>query len=238
MSNGIYTAMAGAVAQADALDTTANNIANANTTGFRAERVRFGEALSRAKGKEHAFVSAKSGITDTQAGAQIDTGNPLDLAIHGDGYFAVDTPSGERLTRAGNFQLDPSGRLTTREGFAVKDVKGKPIVVPKSSQGAEPPSVDSDGTVRAAGQVVGKIDIRKYDAKDLVREGSTMWSTTAKPIVGGKAVEVGAGQLEQGNFNVVTGMVDLVRISRTYETLHRMIEGQKQMDDSMTKVGQ
>jgi flagellar basal-body rod protein FlgF len=237
VSNGIYTAMAGAVAQSDALDTTANNIANAGTTGYRAERVRFGEELSRAKGKEHTFVSAKTGITDTHAGPQTDTGNPLDLAIHGDGYFTVQTPQGERLTRAGNFQLDGAGQLTTHDGYAVKGVNGKPIVAGKTAEAAGKLSIDSDGTVSAGATQVGKIDVRNYDAKDLKREGSNYFSTTAKPIPG-KPAEIGVGQLEGGNFNVVTGMVDLVRISRTYESLHKMIEGQKAMDDQITKVGQ
>jgi flagellar basal-body rod protein FlgF len=236
MATGIYTAMAGAVAQSEALDTVSNNVANATTTGYRAERVRFGEALSAAKGKSTAFVQAKSGITDTQAGPQVATGNPLDLAIQGEGYFVLQTPKGERLTRAGNFSLNAAGQITSKDGSMVMGVNKTPIDLGTNKAEAGLAHVTPDGNVHINDRVVGQIDVRNYDAKDLKREGDSTFSTTAKPIVGPRP-QVASGQIEEGNFNVVTGMVDLIRISRTYESLHRMIEGQKQMDDSISKLG-
>ncbi|HLL23801.1 MAG TPA: flagellar hook-basal body complex protein, partial [Kofleriaceae bacterium] len=106
MSSGIYIATAGAVAQSNALDATANNIANASTTGFRADRVSFKEALGAARSVDTALVDTASTRLDNEAGAIESTGNPLDVALEGDGLFAVETPNGPRYTRAGNFHLD------------------------------------------------------------------------------------------------------------------------------------
>src|SRR5215510_5844300 len=102
MGSGIYIALSGAVAQSRALDIVANNVANASTTGFRAERQAFGKILGQAKSADQAFVQAAVTRRDTQTGAMRQTTNPLDLALDGDGFFAVNTPRGARYTRAGD----------------------------------------------------------------------------------------------------------------------------------------
>ncbi len=235
MSSGIYTAMAGAVAQTQALDTVSNNIANVSTTGFRAERIRFGEALTRAKGKSIAYVQAKGGATDTRPGLRTETGNALDVAISGDGYFAVQTPRGERVTRAGDFQLDEGGQLVTSDGYPVLSADAKPIIVGKDGKDMKDISIRADGTVSAGSRTIGTIDVRNYNATDLTREGNSLYIPNAKPIAGARS-ELAIGELEQGNFNVVTGMVDLIRISRNYESLHRMLETYREMDDRIAKL--
>lgn len=235
MATGIYTAMAGAVAQSQALDTVGNNIANVSTTGFRAERVRFGEVLTRAKGKSIAYVQARGGATDVRPGMRTETGNALDVAIAGDGYFAVQTPRGERITRAGDFQLDDAGQLVTRDGYPVLGVDQKPINAGKSGKDVNDISIRADGTVSAGDRRIGTIDVRNYKIEDLQREGNSLYVANAKPIAGPRA-DLAPGELEQGNFNVVTGMVDLIRISRNYESLHRMIESYREMDDRIARM--
>ena len=113
MGNGIYVALSGAVAQANAFDVAANNVANAGTTGFRAERVRFQEALSRAQRHDAGYVEVAGTVIDPHVGAITTTGNPLDLALTADGHFVVDTPQGVRYTRAGNFRLDAAGTMVS-----------------------------------------------------------------------------------------------------------------------------
>ena len=116
MSSGIYVATAGAIAQSNALDATANNIANAATTGFRADRVTFKEALTAARSADVASVNNGATTIDSQPGALSATENPLDLALEGDGMFAVSTPNGPRYTRAGNFRIDDENKLVTADG--------------------------------------------------------------------------------------------------------------------------
>jgi flagellar basal-body rod protein FlgF len=222
MSSGIYVATAGAVAQSHALDATANNIANASTAGFRSDRVLFREALATARSPDVASVSAATSRIDSQAGALTQTANPLDLALEGDGYFAVQTPNGARYTRAGNFKLDDERKLVTPEGFAVRGEGGAPIAIPPD---AATISVAIDGSVSADGNPVGKLELVRFESKQLKREGGTLFSATGQPEAGGDRPKVRSGMLEASNVNIVRGVVDLVKVSRTYESLMRVIQG-------------
>lgn len=221
MSNGIYVATAGAVAQSNALDVTANNIANASTAGFHAERVTFREALTAARSPDIASVGQGTARVDSQAGALTRSENPLDLALDGDGYFAVTTPGGPRYTRAGNFQLDDARNLVTTEGFAVRGAGGAPINVPAESAVI---NVGSDGTVSADGAELGKLELVRFQPAQMKREGGALFSATGRPLTD-ELPSVRAGMLEASNVNVVRGVVELVKVSRTYESLMRMIQG-------------
>jgi len=221
MSSGIYIATAGAVAQSNALDTTANNIANASTAGFHGDRVTFREALTAARSPDMAAVGAGTARVDTQAGALTQSDNPLDLALEGDGFFAVQTPQGTRYTRAGNFQLDDAHNLVTSEGHAVRGEGGSPINIPPETQAV---AVGADGEVSADGVVVGKLELARFNPSQMKRQGGTLFAATGNPI-SGDLPKVRAGMLEASNVNVVRGVVDLVKVSRTYESLMRMIQG-------------
>jgi flagellar basal-body rod protein FlgF len=220
MSNGIYAATAGAVAQSNALDTTANNIANATTAGFRADRVTFREALTAARTVDLAAVAAGVSRLDSQAGALTTTDNPLDLALDGDGYFGVATPAGPRYTRAGNFQIDDHRNLVTPDGYAVRGQGGGPINIPAD---ATTIGVGIDGTVSADGTALGQIELVRFAPTQVKREGGTLFSATGRPIAG-DLPKVRSGMLEASNVNVVRGVVDLVKLSRTYDALMRMIQ--------------
>jgi flagellar basal-body rod protein FlgG len=241
MASGIYLALSGAVAQGQALDVLANNVANASTTGFHASRIRFDEALVRARAQHgrirmaapgQRFVQAGATTVDSTPGAIRQTGNPLDLAIDGQGWFSVDTPRGARYTRGGDFHLDGTGRIVTSEGYAVRGQGGSPLTVPPE---ATQILVQDDGEVTADGNSIGALEIARFPASALSREGATLFALArpdaAEPPPDAEAPHVVQGSIESGNFNVVRGMVDLVRVSRTYEALHRMIETYKETDD-------
>ncbi len=221
MSSGIYVATAGAVAQSNALDATANNIANASTAGFHGDRVTFREALAAARSPDVAVVGAGTTRIDNQAGALMQSENPLDLALEGDGLFAVQTPNGPRYTRAGNFQLDDEQQLVSADGFKVRGVGGQPISVPR---GTSKVAVGLDGTVSADGTEVGKLELVRFAPGQLKREGGTLFSATGTPG-SGDLPKVRSGMLEASNVNIVRGVVDLVKVSRTYESLMRVIQG-------------
>jgi flagellar basal-body rod protein FlgF len=225
MSSGIYLATAGAVAQSNALDATANNIANATTTGFQGDRITFREALSNAKSPDTSLVSAGTKRVDTQYGALSQTGNPLDLAIEGDGMFAVDTPNGQRYTRAGNFRIADDRTLTTVDGFAVRGEGGAHISIPPDVKVL---GVGTDGEITADGESLGKLELVRFKYNQLKREGGTLFNATGKPDTSNASGEppvIRSGMLEASNVNVVRGVVDLVKVSRTYESLMRVIQG-------------
>jgi flagellar basal-body rod protein FlgF len=219
MSSGIYIASAGAIAQSNAMDATANNIANATTAGFRADRVTFREALANAKSVDVALVSTNNNKVDQQAGAMQNTQNPLDLALEGDGYFAVDTKQGARYTRAGGFHLDDQRQLVTAEGHTVRG-EGGPITIP---EGVKQISVGTDGAILADGDEVGKLELARFSPNAMKREGSTLYSAKGAQEAG-EMPKVRSGMIEQSNVNVVRGVVDLVKVSRTYESLMRVIQ--------------
>jgi flagellar basal-body rod protein FlgF len=221
MSSGIYIATAGAVAQSNALDATANNIANATTTGFHGDRVTFREALTTARSPDVASVAAGVARVDSQPGALLPSQNPLDLALEGDGYFAVSTPNGPRYTRAGNFQVDDQRNLVTADGHKVRGAGGAAISIPPEARQI---AVGTDGTISADGEELGKLELVKFAPSQVKREGGTLYVATGRPIAG-EPPKVRSGMLETSNVNVVRGVVDLVKVSRTYESLMRMIQG-------------
>lgn len=229
MSDGLYVAMSGAVAQERALDVTANNVANANTAGFRAERVTFQEVLG---GQGNlSFVSAEEAAVDTSKGELRATGNPLDVAVDGDGWFAMETPDGPRYTRSGAFRIGPEGVLIDDRGNGVLDVGNKPMLIPPT---AKEVTVDPAGQVLADGVPLGQIQIVQLNDGKLRNEGGNLYSAPG----GVKPVEKSAvlsGHLEQANFDPVRGMVDLIRISRNHESLHQMMTTYREIDQRVVR---
>ncbi len=222
MSSGIYIAAAGAVAQSQALDATANNIANASTTGYQAERISFKEALGQAKSPDVTLVQTTTAhAVDGTGGALMATQNPLDLALEGDGVFTVKTPQGTRYTRAGNFQLNAEHQLATQDGFQVMGQGNAPITFPPDTQTI---SIGTDGDVNADGVSVGKIALTRFAPSQLKREGGSLFSASGTPQAG-EPPKVRTGVLESSNVNIVRGVVDLVKVSRNYESLMKMIQG-------------
>lgn len=233
MVNGIYVAVSGAEALEQAVDVTAHNVANASTVGYRAERLSFHQAMSRARGKDAGFVQVGQTTPDVKPGEVHATGNPLDVALVGDGYLAVNSPQGVRYTRSGNLTLDPNGTLTTQSGLAVRAVGGRTIMVPPGSSDFQ---IRSDGTITANEKVLGQLELTCFAPESLVAEGATLFRATAAPLAAAPP-KIVPGSVEASNFNVVDGMVDLIRTSRTYEALHRMIETYRDMDSSMARDG-
>jgi len=221
VSSGIYVATAGAVAQSNALDATANNIANAATAGFRADRVTFREALTAARSADVASVNNGNTFIDAQPGALTATENPLDLALEGDGMFGINTPNGPRYTRAGNFRIDDENSLVTVEGHKVRGEGGGQIQIPPGTVSL---TVSADGTVNADEVAVGKIELVRFAQAQLERQGGSLYRARGA-AVGGEPPKVRQGMLEVSNVNVVRGVVDLVKVSRTYESLMRVIQG-------------
>lgn len=241
MADGIYTALSGALAQQHSLDVVANNVANATTAGFRGDRVVFGELLAgaqrgAAEGQAGAaatrsdhFVQVKMNALDTASGVLRHTGNSLDLGLQSEGYFAIGTPNGERLTRSGNFMLREDHVLSTVDGHPVLDERNQAIVIPLRTKNIE---VTPDGIVRADNLEIAKLAIKNVaDPTQLTREGTTTYSVAQGANVTTPArVSIAQGHLEQSNVNVVGSMNELITANRAFDAIQRVIENFQQID--------
>ncbi len=216
MDNANYTALTRQSGLLSEMRIVANNIANANTTGFRTEGLMFAEHIA-ALGPDHDSLSmATSTVRDTSLaqGAISSTGGTFDLAIEGDGFFLVQTPNGERLTRAGSFTPNGDGDLVTMEGYPVLDSGGAPVFVP---QGVGSIGIAPDGTLSADGQPVGQIGIVvPSDPNGLIREDGVRFEAQGgyEPAIDGRMLQ---GFLEESNVNPILQVSRMIEVQRAYE---------------------
>jgi flagellar basal-body rod protein FlgF/flagellar basal-body rod protein FlgG len=226
MSSGYYAACAGLMTRTQALDTIANNLANVSTPGFRASHNAFTAALATANdsplsalnqdANEYGSLSATR--LDTTQGALVPTGNNLDLAIEGPGYFRVQTAGGPVYTRGGNFRVSPQGQLITSEGDPVLG-DGGPITIV-----GEPVSISTDGTISTNGAIAGRLKLVEFPpATALESMGSTYYTAPAGAEVAAVKSQVRQGSLESSNVNPVTSVVELITAQRQVETMRRVL---------------
>jgi len=239
MQTGIYSAVSGGLAAQSRLDAVANNLANASTPGFKAERFVqradvAGNPAPRAPVVSTSIARGRS-ETDFSQGPLEHTGNPLDVALSGPGFLVVATDRGERLTRRGNLGLDAGGFLSTSDGLRLQGEGGE-ISVP-----AGPVAIDPDGTVRANGQSVGKLRVvTVQDPAQLVRESGTLFAAGSQPLTSAAAgdVQVVQGAVEGANVSPVQGLVALIDVMRGFEAYVRAAERLDQTTArAITEVG-
>ena len=232
MDRYIYQALSGAKALMQRQDALSNNLANANTTGFRADLLAFRSVPIRADGTATTRVynlEATAGF-NTQSGALTQTGRALDVAVNGDGWFAVQGLDGiEAYTRAGGLEVSADGILQTRNGLPVLS-DGGPITVPANAELV----MGSDGTVSAkvAGQApsaVGRIKLVNPPAGEL-RKGADglVRPVNGEPAPADEAVRMASGVLESSNVNVVESMVGMIALSRQFEMQMRLLQTAEQ----------
>lgn len=216
MDNAIYatlTRQSGLMAE---MRVVANNIANANTSGFRREGVIFAEHVSALDrhGDTLSMAHARGRMLDLHQGVMTQTNGNYDLAIEGDGFFLVETPEGNRLTRAGAFLPSAEGELMTADGFRLLDEGMAPIIVPS---GASEVAVGADGTLSANGVSFGRIGVfaAPEDAQ-LTQQGGTAFSTEAalEPV---EDARIRQGFLEESNVDSVFEITRMIEVQRAYE---------------------
>ena len=234
MSDGIWAAVSGAVGQVRSLEVAANNLANAGTVGFRADRALFREYLSRAQaGRQPAKglrqVVLDDTVADGQRGAFVQTGRPLDVAIKGRGWLVVQSDRGERYTRDGGIQIASDGTVGIRDGSPLLSESRTPIRVPT---GTKEVRIGAEGTVNADGTVVGRLLTVEFaqgttfanDGAQLVRpEGNVSAPRPVEP-------QLEPGSLEQSTASVVSGMIDIVACSRAFEACQKAVESFGEID--------
>ncbi|MCC7320134.1 MAG: flagellar hook-basal body complex protein [Rubellimicrobium sp.] len=219
------------------MQVVANNIANANTTGYRAEGVVFSEYI-RALGPDEPSLSmaaARVRMTDLAQGSLGATGGTFDLAIEGDGFFLVAAPDGQRLTRAGSFTPNENGDLVTAQGWPVLDAGGTPVFVPV---GAGAVAIAPDGTISADGQPVGQIGlVMPVDPAGMLRsEGVTFRADGGWETAGGARIM--QGYLEESNVDPVLEITRMIEVQRAYEMGQNFLDREDQrIRDAIQTLG-
>ncbi|MEQ5869151.1 flagellar hook-basal body complex protein [Sagittula sp. NFXS13] len=215
METAGYTALARQSGLLREMQVIANNIANANTTGFRQEGVIFSEYIT--SGDDVNSISMAQGrIHNTSfiQGELEPTGGMYDLAVEGDGFFLVGTPNGERLTRAGAFSPSAEGTLVNSDGYPVLDAGGAPIFVPP---GGVQLAVSQDGTISSEGRPIGQVGVvQPIDSLSMVREGSQLFNAEAgfEPVENPRVMQ---GFTEASNVDPILQMARMVEVQRAYE---------------------
>jgi flagellar basal-body rod protein FlgF len=226
MDSGYYAACAGLAAQTQALELVAHNLANLGTTGFRGQQATFRSLV--AGGGEVPWNPLNAAMNDfgVLGGSRIDrtsgslaaTGNPLDLGISGEGFFAVQSGAGVLYTRDGGFHLSASGQLVTTEGDPVLGEQG-PITLPTGAL-----AVSGDGTISVDGTVVDKLRLAEFSpATSLTAEGGALYSAPAGSALAAASTTVHQGMLEQSNVSSVESVVQLITLQRSAEMMQRTL---------------
>lgn len=232
MNSGIYGAISGNMAMMKQLDVLAHNLANVNTPGYKQDSITFEAVLTASvlQGTEGAAdspaLATESYAIDFSAGMVKVTDNTFDLALDGDGFFAINTPQGKAYTRQGNFKLDANSRLVTADGYEVLG-NGAPIVINGGSV-----SFDAKGKILVEGQETGTLDVVDFPQPyDLKKIGSALFmpnNTNATPQAARDTV-VRQGHLEGSNVNTLEAMVRMIETTRSSETCQKMIQNYDQL---------
>lgn len=222
MDNAGYVALARQSGLMREMQIVANNIANASTNGFRREGLVFAEHVV-ATGDAASLSVANGSVrhVDLSQGGLTATGGSLDLAISGKGFFLIETPAGNRLTRAGTFTPSPDGELLTPDGYRLLDEAGGPVTLPPGA----PVSIAGDGSVSSAGRPVARIGLwEPEDPLALAYQSGTLLDGGAlQPAEGGT---IHQGFLEESNVNPVFEVARMIEVQRAYEMGQKFLEAE------------
>lgn len=261
-SRGVYAALSGAMAQAQRLDTISNNIANVNTPGFKRDEQVFREYLTSKQkepenlnstkiptsiesfydlqGGDVSYVDNAGTYTQHSQGRLQATGNPLDVALDGAGFFEVMTPSGMKLTRQGGFMIDGGGQVVTKEGYPVMaqgEAGADPAarVIRVTGEGAL--RIGEDGQVYQGNDALAQLSVVDVANKDsLVKVGSGLFdfkSGSPPEVINAAAVNLRQGFVESSNVNIVKEMTDMITATRVFETAKKAIDAYDSMNDKL-----
>jgi len=206
---GIYQAIRGSLVQGRRFDIITNNLANVGTTGFKKDTLIFDQTLQE-------YVK-----TDLSQGSLRLTGNPLDIAVEGDGFFEIETPRGIRYTRSGNFCLNADGVLVTKNGAPVLGKNGSILI------GKGDITIDTQGQIKVDEKVVDTLSVVRFVRPERLRkEGLSycVYNGDQNEIVKPEKVLVKQGCLEESNVMVVEEMTKMIETLRTYESYQKIIQ--------------
>jgi flagellar basal-body rod protein FlgF len=238
MNSGIYPAVSGSLAAMRRLDVISNNLANVNTPGYKKDKMSFEGLLAGSvnppavpQGKTADPILQKENMyIDYAAGPISQSGNPLDLALDGDGFFAVTTPEGTAYTRQGNFHPSADGTLVTADGYPVQGVGGTAIRI----QGSHV-EIDAKGAVMVDAAEAGTISVVDFEKPYVMTKiGSALFIPTDPQAAPAAAkAQILQGHLEGSNVESISEMVQLIETNRYFEACSKVIKG---FDDMTAKA--
>ena len=238
MENAQLVSLSRQIALQRQMDVVANNVANLNTTGFKAETVLF-EQYDMPVAADNEFAGSKTvaytqdwaTIHDMANGALQQTGNPLDIGLSGPGFLTVQTPAGTRYTRSGSLAINSAGTLVDLGGNPVVGVDGAPIQFDPADTDI---TILKDGTITTSQGTKGKLGVVEFaDPQQARREGNNLWSGSNPAAA--TNTQVVQGSIEHSNVSGVTEMANLIRVQRAYEQLASIMSRQ---DDLRTTAVQ
>ncbi len=239
MDTGIYVALSKQIGIFRDMEVSANNIANVDTSGYQSEKLLFSDYLVPSTKQEQkvSFSNEYTTFRDTQQGTLKITNSPLDAAIEGSGYFAVQTPLGVRYTRNGNFRTNQDGMLVSKEGYTVLDESSQPIQLDELDRVVQ---IRADGSVNVDGTERAKLKVVEFDNEQLLhRVGNTMYSSEAapKPATNFKIVN---GALERSNVQSFAALTHLLATTRSASDsatfISTMFTLERKASDSLAKI--
>ena len=244
MDNALLLSLSNQMVARRTMEVISNNIANMNTTGFKRESPVFEEYVVHIDRQQEigstkeplSFVRDSLAVHDMSNGELTTTGNKFDVAIEGEGYFAVSTPDGTRYTRNGNFGVDDTGRLVTSSGHPVLDDGGAEIAFSAEETDI---SIARDGTISTEQGVRGRLQVVSFaNPQQLKTTGDSLWesSETPVPVEGNSVVQ---GMLEQSNVQPVVEMVRMIETMRSYQASTELLNaGEDLSRRAVQKLGE
>ena len=238
MQTGLYVSLSAQIALRKRMDTIAGNVANMNTAGFRASEVKFQTLVEKAGSNSVAYSSTGTEFISRRSGGMVKTDNPLDVAIQGDGWFAIKTPAGTAYTRDGRLNLTETGTLQGINGNPILDAGGTPIVLDPS---AGPPMIASDGMITQNGAQVGAIGLFSIDdTAKLSRTsfGGLIPDKPATPVLDFTSNGVAPGFVENSNVNPGMEMTRLIMVSHAFDSVsNAMTASESSLNDAVKTLG-
>ena len=242
MDNALYVGLSRQMTLRRELDIVANNIANADTTGFKVENLLVktepkAPAVTLDGPKPVKFVIDTGVARDFSQGTLRTTGSPLDLAIEGQAFFKLTTPDGERYTRDGHFRLDDAGKLVTQNGQTVADAGGGELLIDPQKG---PLAIAADGTVSQGIEQVGKIGVVRFDSLSVLEKtGDNLYRNTSnQQSQAAPDARVRQGMLEGSNVNTIAQITKMLEVTRAYESMAKMMDSTASLSrDSITRLG-
>lgn len=243
MDNALYVGLSRQMVLKREMDIVANNIANADTNGFKFESLMTKEApgapaFTLGGPRPIKFVSADGVARDFSQGNLRRTDAPLDLAIDGQGFFKVTTKAGDRYTRDGRFRTDETGRVTTQKGDVVADEGGGEITIDPTKSGAI--SISPDGVISQGTERIGKVGVFKFDSLSALEKTGDNYYQNASNQQASAApdAKIRQGMLESSNVNPIVQITRMIEVNRAYEQVSQMMNNEAELSrNSVARLG-
>ena len=229
MDNTKYIALSRQMALWKQMNVVSNNVANMNTTGYKQEDTIFSTYVAQTMnakgvGKDPVYFTQDFAIYNNfMEGPLVETGNTLDVALQGDGFFVIETDNGTSYTRKGNFTLDNNGMIVTTDGHAVLSDSNTPLFIAPTEREI---MITEDGSVATENGIIGRLQVVKFaDNQKLIKKAETMFDNVAgNQVQEADDVRVVQRSLEKSNVNSVEEMTKLIQLQRSYDFVQQMID--------------